>query len=178
MTMVHAEAGVERTRQDLEAALRRAKQLAKAEREWEARREETRATLAAREAALLAAQSRLEEAINRTADAILMFYDKEREAAAAETVASTSGGPTPDPVTHPTPEETTDNIMRTVVNPLMEIQKQRAERRAEAGGAPTTTTTTTTNGRKTAAAKPTRAKRSRPAKGKHQASGTVSENDA
>lgn len=136
---------MERTRQDLEAALRRAKQLAKAEREWEGRREETRATLVARELALQTAQARLEEMLHRTVDAVLLVYDKER---GTERMASAAASNTPQ-----NPEDTTEVIMKNIVTPLLEGPPKTGMR-----GARRTTGAT--------AQKPGRAKRSRPSKGK------------
>jgi hypothetical protein len=158
-----AEGGVERTRGELDAALRRYKQLAKALRECEARREETRNALVARDAALKAAEARLEDMLQRTVDALVLIHERDekrkprqqpqpqpvKESEATNTNTNTNANTTT-PV-----EEKVELIMKTIVGPLLD-------------GVGTTATKTNTSARKTAAVKPVKVKRSRPARSKQQ----------
>jgi hypothetical protein len=164
------EGGVERTRGELDAALRRVKQLSKALREWEVRREDTRNALAASDAALQASEGRLEDMLQRTVDALVLIHERDgkrkkrlqQPKLQQEPDATVNATPTPTATATSATgnqvvvvEEEVELIMKTIVGPLLD-------------GVGTKAPVTTTGPRKTSAAKPVKVKRSRPAKAKPQ----------
>lgn len=161
-----AEGGVERTRGELDAALRRYKQLAKALRECEARREETRNALVARDAALKAAEARLEDMLQRTVDALVLIHERDEKRKPRQQPQPVKESEATNTNTNPnttTPvEEKVELIMKTIVGPLLD-------------GVGTTATKTNASARKTAAVQPVKVKRSRPARSKQQQQQQVAE---
>lgn len=144
---------MERTRGELDAALRRYKQLAKALRECEARREETRNALVARDAALKASEARLEDMLQRTVDALVLIHERDEKRKPRQQPQPVKESEATNMNTTTPVEEKVELIMKTIVGPLLDGVG---------------TTKTNTNVRKTAAVKPVKVKRSRPSKAKQQ----------